>query len=207
MYHNYSNISSPVDCCHDAFLRRCSDGHSAAAVDIGNDPAPVATADAFDMGAPAHRWGRSCSKLAAPARSSGILSSEADSPWLAMGGCGNCLKRSCTSGEVTRRVGPEENANLGDRSLDSRCAAGGTNGYRSVCVQEPCHIFPFFSIGSSQVDLHKWAIAHCHTDEIRKAIPPVARLLQSSTFFLVSRRCHSCSSLSTTDKLKPNTNI
>ena len=33
-----------MDCCHDAFLRRCSDG----AVDIGNDPAPVATADAFD---------------------------------------------------------------------------------------------------------------------------------------------------------------
>ena len=31
MYHNYSNISSPVDCCHDAFLRRCSDGHSADA--------------------------------------------------------------------------------------------------------------------------------------------------------------------------------
>ena len=126
VYHNYSNISSPVDCCHDVFLRRCSDGDSAAAVDIGNDPALVATADAFDMGAPSHRWGRSCAKLAAPARSSGILSSEADSPWLAMGGGGSCLKRSCTSGEVTRRVGPEENTSLGDRSLDSRCAAGGT---------------------------------------------------------------------------------
>ena len=71
---------------------------SAGAVDIGNDPALVATADAFDMGAPPHRWGRSCAKFAAPARSSGILSSEADSPCLAMGGGGSCLKRSCTSG-------------------------------------------------------------------------------------------------------------
>ena len=67
-------------------------------MDIGNDPALGATADAFDMGAPSHRWGRSCAKLAAPARSSGILSSEADSPCLAMGGGGSCLKRSCTSG-------------------------------------------------------------------------------------------------------------
>ena len=85
-----------------------------------------------DMGAPPHRWGRSCAKFAVPARSSGILSSEADSPCLAMCGGGSCLKRSCTSGEVTRRVGPEENANLGDRSLDSRCAAGGTSNNRAT---------------------------------------------------------------------------
>ena len=42
-----------------------------------------------------------------------------------MAGDGSCLKRSCTSGGVTRTVGPTETANLGDRSLDSRCAAGG----------------------------------------------------------------------------------
>ena len=42
-----------------------------------------------------------------------------------VGGDGSCPIRSCTSGEVTRRVGPEEDTNLGDRSLDSRCAAGG----------------------------------------------------------------------------------
>ena len=101
MYHNYRNISSPVACCHDVFSRRCSDGDSAGAVDIGNDPALVATADAFDMGAPPHRWGRSCAKFAVPAGSSGILSSEADSPCLAMGGGGSCLKRSCASSEVT----------------------------------------------------------------------------------------------------------
>ena len=48
MYHNYRNISFPVACCHHVFSRRCSDGDSAGAVDIGNDPALVATVDAFD---------------------------------------------------------------------------------------------------------------------------------------------------------------
>ena len=51
-----------------------------------------------------------------------------------MGGDGSCPIRSCTSGEVTRRVGPEEDTNLGDRSLDSRCAAGGAMA-TVVCVR------------------------------------------------------------------------
>ena len=39
------------------------------------------------------------------------------------------------SGEVTRKAGAKENTNLGDRSLDSRCAAGGAMA-AAVCTSK-----------------------------------------------------------------------
>ena len=40
---------------HGRFSRRFADGICAESVDIGNGSAPVATADAFDLGQPSHR--------------------------------------------------------------------------------------------------------------------------------------------------------
>ena len=40
---------------HGRFSRRFADGLCAESVDVGNGSAPVATADAFDLGQPSHR--------------------------------------------------------------------------------------------------------------------------------------------------------
>ena len=158
VYHNYRNISSPVDCCHD--VSSCDAVQTEIPLqqwDIGNDPALVATADAFDMGASPHRWGRSCAKLAGSSSLKRHFFHQKltrhDLRWAVVVAAWNGLVHL---GEVTRRVGPEEKHQSWrplSWNLISRCLQQVVPWLPlSVYVQEPCHIFPFFSIGSSQVE-------------------------------------------------------
>ena len=80
-----------------------------------------------------------------------------------------------------------ENANLCDCSLDSQCAAGGA--MATVYVQEPCHIFPFSRLAPIKlISTSKPSLI----DEIRKAVPPVARLLQTRMSCLCICVCVPC---------------